>query len=63
MQQKRERHRNATRFYGVTNERLSQFRGNNYKIYYSHNQPTEHNVGWIMDYREHRPRTYSSGLV
>ncbi|XP_065207495.1 la-related protein 1 isoform X2 [Planococcus citri] len=59
--QKRDRRRNAARFYGVTSERLSQVRENSYKIYYSHNQPTEHHVGWIMDYREHRPRTYSTG--
>lgn len=60
--QKREKHRNSTRFYGVTSERLSQVRGRNLRgVFYSPNQPAEHHVGWIMDYREHRPHTYSSG--
>lgn len=32
------------------------------KTRHSNNPPIEHHVGWIMDVREHRPRTYS-GLV
>lgn len=61
LRQRREKHRSSTRFYGVTSERLSQVRGHDYKMFYTSNQPDEHSVGWIMDYREHRPRTYSSG--
>lgn len=33
------------------------------KTRHSNNPPVEHHVGWIMDVREHRPRTYSTGLV
>ncbi|XP_026827494.1 la-related protein 1B isoform X2 [Ooceraea biroi] len=29
------------------------------KTRHSNNPPVEHHVGWIMDVREHRPRTYS----
>ncbi|XP_066598042.1 la-related protein 1B-like isoform X2 [Prorops nasuta] len=31
------------------------------KTRHSNNPPVEHHVGWIMDVREHRPRTYSTG--
>ncbi|XP_046599348.1 la-related protein 1B isoform X1 [Neodiprion lecontei] len=31
------------------------------KTRHSSNPPVEHHVGWIMDVREHRPRTYSTG--
>lgn len=31
------------------------------KTRHSINPPVEHHVGWIMDVREHRPRTYSTG--
>lgn len=31
------------------------------KTRHSNNPPVEHHVGWIMDVREHRPRTYSAG--
>lgn len=33
------------------------------KTRHSNNPPVEHHVGWIMDVREHRPRTYSTGWV
>lgn len=33
------------------------------KTRHSNNPPVEHHVGWIMDVREHRPRTYSTGYV
>ncbi|RVE48522.1 hypothetical protein evm_006833 [Chilo suppressalis] len=32
-----------------------------HKTRYSLNPPVEHHVGWIMDAREHRPRTHSTG--
>ncbi|CAB3240945.1 unnamed protein product [Arctia plantaginis] len=32
-----------------------------HKTRYSLNPPVEHHVGWIMDIREHRPRTQSTG--
>lgn len=32
-----------------------------HKTRYSLNPPVEHHVGWIMDIREHRPRTHSTG--
>lgn len=31
------------------------------KTRHSNNPPVEHHIGWIMDVREHRPRTYSTG--
>nr|XP_012225831.1 PREDICTED: la-related protein 1B isoform X2 [Linepithema humile] len=31
------------------------------KTRHSNNPPVEHHVGWIMDVREHHPRTYSTG--
>ncbi|KAK0083200.1 hypothetical protein PV325_009187 [Microctonus aethiopoides] len=31
------------------------------KTRHSNNPPVEHHVGWIMDVREHRQRTYSTG--
>ncbi|KAK2576550.1 hypothetical protein KPH14_005225 [Odynerus spinipes] len=31
------------------------------KTRHSNNPPVEHHVGWIMDVREHRPRSYSTG--
>lgn len=33
------------------------------KTRHSNNPPVEHHVGWIMDVREHHPRTYSTGFV
>lgn len=33
------------------------------KTRHSSNPPVEHHVGWIMDVREHRPRTTSMRLV
>ncbi|XP_039301988.1 la-related protein 1B [Solenopsis invicta] len=31
------------------------------KTRHSNNPPVEHHIGWIMDVREHHPRTYSTG--
>jgi len=33
------------------------------KTRHSNNPPVEHHIGWIMDVREHHPRTYSTGYV
>lgn len=31
------------------------------KTRHSNNPPVEHHIGWVMDVREHHPRTYSAG--
>jgi len=33
------------------------------KTRHSNNPPVEHHIGWVMDVREHHPRTYSAGYV
>lgn len=47
------------RFYAVVKEDRTTVKGKKYKTRYSSNPPVEHHVGWIMDVREHRPRTAS----
>lgn len=47
------------RFYAVVKEDRVSSKGKKYKTRYSNNPPVEHHVGWIMDVREHRPRTAS----
>lgn len=51
--------KNHQRFYAVVKEDKAPSKGKKYKTRYSSNPPVEHHVGWIMDVREHRPRTAS----
>ena len=54
-------HRRASRFYAVTKDGhppdTSTLRKR--KTRHTNNPPVECHVGWIMDFREHRPRTSS----
>lgn len=62
----REERRGATpRFFAVVKDGLSvdPRTPRKRKTRHSDNPPVEHHVGWIMDVREHRPRTYSTGYV
>ncbi|KAK3912719.1 La-related protein 1 [Frankliniella fusca] len=52
--------KNHQRFYAVVKEDKVPSKGKKYKTRYSSNPPVEHHVGWIMDVREHRPRTAST---
>ncbi|XP_018917395.2 uncharacterized protein larp isoform X2 [Bemisia tabaci] len=50
------------RFYGVVKDPRSTkwlAHGRKHKTRHSANPPVEHHVGWVMDVREHRPRTSS----
>lgn len=50
------------RFYAVTkDECLDPRTPRKRKTRHSNNPPVEHHVGWIMDVKEHRPRTSSAG--
>lgn len=51
------------RFYAVVKEDGMPSKGKKYKTRHSNNPPVEHHVGWIMDIREHRPRTASVRFV
>ncbi|XP_063232951.1 la-related protein 1 isoform X3 [Bacillus rossius redtenbacheri] len=59
----RQHHRHVPRFYPVVKDAVpldaSALRKR--KTRHSSNPPVEHHVGWIMDVREHRPRTSSVG--
>lgn len=57
-----QKHRKAPRFYAVVKdprESDSKSKGVKRKTRHSHDPPMEHHVGWIMDVKEHRPRTSS----
>jgi len=61
-QNRNTRHRNAPRFYAVVKDPPERpEHGRKRKTRHSSNPPVEHHVGWIMDIREHRPRTSSVG--
>ncbi|XP_066909576.1 la-related protein 1B [Halyomorpha halys] len=49
------------RFYAVVKDPERPEKGFKRKTRHSQNPPVEHHVGWIMDVREHRPRTSSTG--
>ncbi|XP_028047135.2 la-related protein 1B [Monomorium pharaonis] len=53
----------APRFFAVVKDRPSvdPRTPRKRKTRHSNNPPVEHHIGWIMDVREHRPRTYSTG--
>ena len=56
----------APRFYPVvkdTNPPADPTTPRKRKTRYSANPPVEHHVGWVMDARDHRPRTSSFRLV
>lgn len=55
------KHRRAPRFYAVMKDPERPEQGRKRKTRHSNNPPVEHHVGWIMDIREHRPRTSSVG--
>ncbi|XP_060515841.1 la-related protein 1B [Cylas formicarius] len=55
-------HRNVPRFYAVVkDDRPDPTTPRKRKTRHSNNPPMEQHVGWIMDVREHRTRTTSSG--
>lgn len=55
-------HRNVPRFYAVVkDERPDPSTPRKRKTRHSSNPPVEHHVGWIMDVKEHRLRTTSTG--
>ncbi|KAL6417935.1 hypothetical protein ACFW04_012431 [Cataglyphis niger] len=52
----------ASRFFAVVKEpSVDPTTPRKRKTRHSNNPPVEHHVGWIMDVREHRPRTHSVG--
>lgn len=51
----------TARFYAVVKDPERPEKGFKRKTKHSQNPPVEHHVGWIMDVREHRPRTSSTG--
>ncbi|XP_014478889.1 PREDICTED: la-related protein 1B isoform X2 [Dinoponera quadriceps] len=59
----REERRGAPRFFAVVKDgpSVDPRTPRKRKTRHSNNPPVEHHVGWIMDVREHRPRTYSTG--
>ncbi|XP_029667937.1 la-related protein 1B [Formica exsecta] len=60
--QTREGRRAASRFFAVVKEpSVDPTTPRKRKTRHSNNPPVEHHVGWIMDVREHRPRTHSVG--
>lgn len=58
-------HRNVPRFYAVVKDTTSPdpCTPRKRKTRHSNNPPVEHHVGWIMDVKEHRQRTTSTGYV
>ncbi|XP_023247863.1 la-related protein 1 isoform X2 [Copidosoma floridanum] len=56
-------HRAVPRFFGVVKDEpaVDCITPRKRKTRHSNNPPVEHHVGWIMDVKEHRPRTYSTG--
>ncbi|XP_046395007.1 la-related protein 1 isoform X2 [Ischnura elegans] len=60
----KQRRRNTTHFFAVVKDQSPPADGQmprKRKTRHSSNPPVEHHVGWIMDVREHRPRTTSVG--
>lgn len=55
------RYSDRPRFYAVFKDPDRPSQGLKRKTRHSSNPPVEHHVGWIMDVREHRPRTSSVG--
>lgn len=55
------RSRKAARFFPVVKEKanVDQRTPRKKKTRHSHNPPVESHVGWVMDSKEHRPRTNS----
>lgn len=53
--------RKAPRFFAVVKHPDRPEQGRKRKTKHSNDPPVEHHVGWIMDIREHRPRTSSVG--
>uniref|UniRef100_A0A0K8S4M9 La-related protein 1 n=3 Tax=Lygus hesperus TaxID=30085 RepID=A0A0K8S4M9_LYGHE len=51
----------GSRFYAVVKEAERPEKGFKRKTRHSKNPPVEHHVGWVLDVREHRPRTTSTG--
>ncbi|XP_039295422.1 la-related protein 1B [Nilaparvata lugens] len=58
---KQRRYRDRPKFYAVVKDTRRPVDGLKRKTRHSDNPPVEHHVGWIMDVREHRPRTSSIG--
>ncbi|RVE42331.1 hypothetical protein evm_013005 [Chilo suppressalis] len=60
---KAKRPRRTARFYAASKDphATDVIVSRKHKTRYSLNPPVEHHVGWIMDAREHRPRTHSTG--
>ncbi|XP_037869919.1 la-related protein 1 isoform X4 [Bombyx mori] len=60
---KASRPRRTARFYAASKDphATDVICSRKHKTRYSLNPPVEHHVGWIMDVREHRPRTQSTG--
>ncbi|XP_022247446.1 LOW QUALITY PROTEIN: la-related protein 1B-like [Limulus polyphemus] len=54
----------APRFYPVVKEKkpVDQQTPRKQKTKYSSNPPVEHHIGWVMDSREHQPRSRASSL-
>lgn len=57
----KQRYTDRPRFYAVYKDPDMPSQGLKRKTRHSSNPPVEHHVGWIMDVREHRPRTSSVG--
>ncbi|KAM3955526.1 LOW QUALITY PROTEIN: la related protein [Aphomia sociella] len=57
------RPRRTARFYAANKDphATDVISSRKHKTRHSLNPPVEHHVGWIMDVREHRPRTHSTG--
>ncbi|XP_013141859.1 PREDICTED: la-related protein 1 isoform X1 [Papilio polytes] len=59
----KKRPRRTARFYAASKDphATDVISGRKHKTRHSLNPPVEHHVGWIMDVREHRVRTHSTG--
>ncbi|KAG6462387.1 hypothetical protein O3G_MSEX013221 [Manduca sexta] len=57
------RPRRTARFYAASKDphATDVISSRKHKTRHSLNPPVEHHIGWIMDVREHRPRTHSTG--
>lgn len=55
--------RHVPRFFAVVKDEVSldENTPRKRKTKHSSNPPVEHHVGWVMDVKGHRPRTYSTG--
>ncbi|XP_026325552.1 la-related protein 1 isoform X2 [Hyposmocoma kahamanoa] len=59
---KAKRPRRTARFYAANKDpHATDVSSRKHKTRHSLNPPVEHHVGWIMDVKEHRPRTHSTG--